>query len=244
LFDGFLKLYQEGRDDDVEGDDGRLPRLSVGDVPEAACGARRQHFTEPPPRYSEASLVKKLENSGSAAPRLTPAFSRPCATAPMCAWTAIASVPEDKGRIVTAFLTSFFKHYVEYDFTPILKKSSTKFPPGELSWKQLLRDFWKTSTSRPKRPKGLKFADVIDALDEILGPHMFPERDDGGDPRRCPTCGTGRLNLKLGKFGAFHRLLELSGMPLHAPVGRGGDENGDTSPRRSASIRSPVRKYR
>jgi DNA topoisomerase-1 len=134
-------------------------------------------------------------------------------------------LPEDKGRIVTAFLTSFFKRYVEYDFTADLEEKLDEVSAGELSWKQLLRDFWKNFHVAAEDTKSLKFADVIDALDKILGPHMFPEREDGGDPRRCPTCGTGRLNLKLGKFGAFIGCSNYPECRYTRQLGR-GDENG------------------
>ena len=112
-------------------------------------------------------------------------------------------IPEDKGRIVTAFLTSFFKRYVEYDFTAELEENLDKISAGELPWKKLLRDFWGDFHSATEQTKNLKFSDVIDALDEILGPHIFPKPGNGTDPRKCPSCDGGRLNLKLGRFGAF-----------------------------------------
>ena len=148
----------------------------------------------------------------------------------MCAWTAAASCPEDKGRIVTAFLSSFFKRYVEYDFTADLEEKLDEVSAGELSWKQLLRDFWTSFHAAAEETKSLKFADVITALDEILGPHMFPERADGGDPRICPTCGNGRLNLKLGKFGAFIGCSNYPECRYTRQMGR-GDENGGAEAR-------------
>ena len=230
LFDGFLKLYQEGRDDDVEGDDGRLPKLSAGDALKLLTVRDEQHFTEPPPRYSEASLVKKLEELGIGRPSTYASILSTLRDRAYVRMDRNRFVPEDKGRIVTAFLTSFFKHYVEYDFTADLEEKLDEVSAGDLSWKQLLRDFWKDFHVATEEAKGLKFADVIDALDEILGPHMFPEREDGGDPRRCPTCGTGRLNLKLGRFGAFIGCSNYPECRYTRQLGR-GDENGDTAPR-------------
>jgi DNA topoisomerase-1 len=231
LFDGFLKLYQEGRDDDAEGEDGRLPKISAGDALRLLAVRDEQHFTEPPPRYSEASLVKKLEELGIGRPSTYASILSTLRDRAYVRMDRNRFIPEDKGRIVTAFLTSFFKHYVEYDFTADLEEKLDEVSAGDLPWKQLLRDFWKDFHVATEEAKGLKFANVIDALDEILGPHMFPDREDGGDPRRCPTCGTGRLNLKLGKFGAFIGCSNYPECRYTRQLGRGGDENGDTSPR-------------
>jgi DNA topoisomerase-1 len=225
LFDGFLKLYQEGRDDDAEGEDGRLPKLAEGDALSLLAVRDDQHFTEPPPRYSEASLVKKLEELGIGRPSTYASILSVLRDRAYVRMERNRFVPEDKGRIVTAFLTSFFKRYVEYDFTADLEEKLDLVSAGELSWKQLLRDFWKNFHAAAEETKGLKFADVIGALDEILGPHMFPERDDGADPRVCPTCGTGRLNLKLGKFGAFIGCSNYPECRYTRQLGR-GDENG------------------
>ncbi|HEX3483931.1 MAG TPA: type I DNA topoisomerase [Micropepsaceae bacterium] len=230
LFDGFLKLYQEGRDDEADGEDGRLPKLSAGDGLSTLAVRDEQHFTEPPPRYSEASLVKKLEELGIGRPSTYASILSTLRDRAYVRMDRNRFIPEDKGRIVTAFLTSFFKRYVEYDFTADLEEKLDEVSAGELSWKQLLRDFWTSFHVATEETKSLKFAEVIDALDEILGPHMFPERADGGDPRLCPTCGTGRLNLKLGRFGAFIGCSNYPECRYTRQLGR-GDENGDASPR-------------
>jgi DNA topoisomerase-1 len=230
LFDGFLKLYQEGRDDEADGEDGRLPKLSSGDGLSTLAVRDAQHFTEPLPRYSEASLVKKLEELGIGRPSTYASILSTLRDRAYVRMDRNRFVPEDKGRIVTAFLTSFFKRYVEYDFTADLEEKLDEVSAGELSWKQLLRDFWKNFHAAAEDTKNLKFSDVIDALDAILGPHMFPEREDGGDPRRCPTCGTGRLNLKLGKFGAFIGCSNYPECRYTRQMAR-GDENGDAAPR-------------
>ena len=230
LFDGFLKLYQEGRDDEAEGEDGRLPKLAQGDPLSLLAVRDAQHFTEPPPRYSEASLVKKLEELGIGRPSTYASILSTLRDRAYVRMDRNRFVPEPKGRIVTAFLTSFFKRYVEYDFTADLEEKLDEVSAGELSWKQLLRDFWKSFHAATEETRNLKFSDVIDALDEILAPHMFPAREDGGDPRRCPTCGTGRLNLKLGKFGAFIGCSNYPECRYTRQLGR-GDENGEASPR-------------
>ena len=229
LFDGFLKLYQESRDDDANGDDARLPKLASGDPLSLKDVRPEQHFTEPPPRYSEASLVKKLEELGIGRPSTYASILTVLRDRAYVRMERGRFVPESKGRIVTAFLTSFFKRYVEYDFTADLEEKLDEVSAGELSWKQLLRDFWKSFHAAAEETKELKFADVITALDEILGPHMFPERAEGGDPRQCPLCGNGRLNLKLGRFGAFIGCSNYPECRYTRQMGR--DENGDAGPR-------------
>ena len=202
-FDGFLKIYHEGLDDEEDEDSKRLPQLARGDSLGTQEIKAEQHFTEPPPRYSEASLIKKMEELG---------IGRPST------YTAILSVlrergyvrlekkrlhPEDKGRIVTAFLEAFFSRYVEYDFTANLEESLDRISAGEIDWKEVLRDFWKDFIAAIEATKELRVTNVLDALNEILAPHIFPPKPDGSDPRQCPSCGTGQLSLKIGKFGSF-----------------------------------------
>jgi len=146
----------------------------------------------------------------------------------MC--VSIAGASEPKGRIVTAFLSSFFKHYIEYDFTADLEEKLDEVAAGELPWKQLLRDFWTNFHIATEEAKELKFADVVTALDNVLGPHMFPMREDGANPRTCPTCGNGRLGLKLGRFGAFIGCSNYPECRFTRQLGR-PDENGDAQPR-------------
>jgi DNA topoisomerase-1 len=203
LFDGFFAVYQEGQDDSASDDDARLPPLTDGESLRLIDVRQEQHFTEPPPRYSEASLVKKLEELGIGRPSTYASILSTLRDRAYVRMDKNRFIPEDKGRIVTAFLTSFFKRYVEYDFTADLEEKLDEVSAGELKWKDLLRDFWTAFSAAIADTKDLKFSAVIDALDEILGPHMFPEREDGADPRLCPTCGNGRLGLKLGRFGAF-----------------------------------------
>jgi DNA topoisomerase-1 len=230
LFDGFLKLYQEGRDDEADGEDGSLPKLAQNEPLKLIAVRDDQHFTEPPPRYSEASLVKKLEELGIGRPSTYASILSVLRDRAYVRLERGRFIPEAKGRIVTAFLSSFFKHYVEYDFTADLEEKLDEVAAGELSWKQLLRDFWTNFHAAAEETKELKFADVITALDEVLGPHMFPRREDGGDPRLCPTCNNGRLSLKLGRFGAFIGCSNYPECRFTRQLGRPG-ENGETAPR-------------
>jgi DNA topoisomerase-1 len=203
-FDGFLTLYQEGQDDDAEDEDGkRLPAMSQGEKLTKHSISATQHFTEPPPRFTEASLVKRMEELG---------IGRPSTYASILAvlrdrgYTRIDKkrlVPEDKGRLVVGFLESFFQKYVEYDFTASLEEQLDKVSNNELEWHQLLRDFWDDFIGAVGEIKDLRITQVLDALNELLGPHVFPKKEGGGDPRQCPNCSEGQLSLKVGRFGAF-----------------------------------------
>jgi DNA topoisomerase-1 len=208
-FDGFLTLYQEGRDDEEDEDGGRLPKMASGDPltrddqPGAPAIASTQHFTEPPPRYTEATLVKKMEELGIGRPST---YAATLATLRDREYVSVDKkrlIPSDKGRLVTAFLESFFERWVEYDFTASLEEDLDRISAGELEWREVLRRFWEKFSSHVAEVKDLRVSEVLDALNEELATHVFPARADGSDPRTCPTCGNGRLSLKLGKFGAF-----------------------------------------
>ena len=202
-FDGFLKLYEEG-DDDVAGENGgRLPILAKGDLLDARKIEAKQHFTEPPPRYTEASLIKKMEELGIGRPSTYASTLNILRDREYVRLDKKRLVPEDKGRLVTAFLENFFSRYVEYDFTADLEEKLDRISAGELQWKDVLRDFWREFIAAVHDIGDLRIAEVLDALNDMLGPHIFPVTGEGGDPRACPSCGTGRLSLKIGKFGAF-----------------------------------------
>ena len=203
-FDGFLTLYQEGEDDIVADEEGRrLPEMSAGENLSKRKIDASQHFTEPPPRYSEASLVKRMEELGIGRPSTYASILQVLKDRGYTRIEKKRLVPEDKGRVLTAFLESFFARYVEYDFTAGLEEQLDRISNNEMAWRDLLRDFWREFTAAVGDIKELRVAQVIDALDEMLAPHLFPPRADGADPRKCPSCETGRLSLKLGKFGGF-----------------------------------------
>ncbi len=202
-FDGFLKVYEEGTDD-AEGENGaRLPVLTKGDRLRANTVDANQHFTEPPPRYSEASLIKKMEELGIGRPSTYASTLNILREREYVRLDKKRLVPEDKGRLVTAFLENFFARYVEYDFTADLEEKLDLISAGQLAWKDVLRDFWRDFIAAVQDIGELRIAEVLDALNDMLGPHIFPGTEAGGDPRACPSCATGRLSLKIGKFGAF-----------------------------------------
>lgn len=203
-FDGFLTLYTEDRDDDGDDEDGkRLPAMTVGEKLSKQAIATTQHFTEPPPRYSEASLVKRMEELGIGRPSTYAATLQTLQDRDYVRIEKKRLVPEDKGRLVIAFLENFFDRYVEYGFTAALEEKLDLVSNHELDWKALLHDFWRDFTAAIESTKELRVTDVLAALNESLGPHIFPDKGDGSNPRLCPTCGSGMLSLKLGKFGAF-----------------------------------------
>jgi len=203
-FDGFLTLYQEGQDEDADDEEARrLPAMSAGERLAKRAIAADQHFTEPPPRYSEASLVKRLEELGIGRPSTYASILQVLKDRKYVRLDKRRLYPEDRGRIVVAFLESFFAKYVEYDFTAGLEQQLDLISNSEVAWRDVLRDFWRDFIGAIDGTKDLRISQVLDALDELLAPHLFPPREDGTDPRLCPTCGTGRLTLKLSKFGAF-----------------------------------------
>ncbi|MDB5739016.1 MAG: topoisomerase [Alphaproteobacteria bacterium] len=203
LFDGFLTLYLEGQDDDADEDGSRLPKLTAGDKTKVEQVNPAQHFTEPPPRYSEASLVKKLEELGIGRPSTYASILSTLRDRAYVKMDRQRFMPEDKGRLVTVFLSKFFQRYVAYDFTADLEEKLDEVSEGKLNWKQLLRDFWTEFSAAVGETKDLRITHVIDELEAVLAPHIFPHGEDGTDPRKCPSCADGRLNLKLGRFGAF-----------------------------------------
>ncbi|WP_336761985.1 type I DNA topoisomerase [Asaia sp. VD9] len=204
-FDGFLKLYSEGRDDTKsDEEEGRvLPSMSEGDSLSTRGVEADQHFTQPPPRFSEASLVKRMEEIGIGRPSTYASILTVLRDRNYVRLDARRFIPEDRGRLVTAFLTSFFERYVDTDFTATLEEQLDDISDGRADWHDIMAAFWRDFSAAVAQTKDLKISDVIDALDEDLGSHFFPAREDGGDPRQCTACGTGRLGLRLGKFGAF-----------------------------------------
>jgi len=206
-FDGFFAVYQEGQDDsgtEEDGDDKRLPAMESGEALERGEIKPEQHFTQPPPRYTEASLVKRLEELGIGRPSTYASIIQVLQDRDYVKLDSRRFVPEDRGRLVTAFLSNFFRQYVEYNFTADLENQLDDISNGSVDWKEVLRTFWHSFSAAIDGTKDLTVTQVLDALDESLGPHFFPEGEPGGpDPRKCPTCDDGRLGLKLGKFGAF-----------------------------------------
>jgi DNA topoisomerase I len=203
-FDGFLTLYQEGHDEADEDDESRrLPAMSQGELLQKQAINSSQHFTEPPPRYSEAALVKRMEELGIGRPSTYASILQVLQDRGYVRIDKKRLMPEDKGRVVVGFLESFFQRYVEYDFTASLEEQLDRIANHEIDWKQVLQDFWVDFIGAVNDIKELRITQVLDALNELLGPHIFPPRPEGGDPRQCPNCATGKLSLKVGRFGAF-----------------------------------------
>ncbi len=229
-FDGFLTLYQEGRDNGEDEDEGgRLPPMAAGDRLAERGIETEQHFTEPPPRYTEATLIKKMEELGIGRPSTYAATLAVLRDRDYVRLEKRQLIPEDKGRLVTAFLESFFKRYVEYDFTADLEEKLDQISNGDLLWKDVLREFWRQFSSDVDQTKDLRVSEVLDHLNELLGPHVFPPRADGSDPRQCPSCGNGKLSLKMGKFGAFVGCSNYPECRYTRQLAVATDENGNGS---------------
>ena len=241
-FDGFLTLYQEDTDDDerqinkqADEKDRRLPPMTEGDPTKLTEIRPSQHFTQPPPRYSEASLVKTLEELGIGRPSTYASILQVLRDRDYVTMDRRRFVPEDRGRLVTTFLKKFFTRYVDYDFTANLEEELDAIASGHVMWKEALQQFWTDFSKAVEDTKELRITDVINHLNEDLGPHFFPEREDGSDPRACPACKEekrdgGELSLKLGKFGAFIGCANYPDCrytrPLILPDGEDGSEEG------------------
>ncbi|HET6609636.1 MAG TPA: type I DNA topoisomerase [Rhodopila sp.] len=234
-FDGFLKLYREDTDDKAEGapddDENRmLPPMAERDPLKRGKVDASQHFTQPPPRYSEASLVKKMEELGIGRPSTYASILSVLQDRNYVRLDKRRFIPEDRGRLVTAFLVSFFEHYVDTNFTAALEEKLDDISAGQREWRSVMRAFWEEFSKAVEQTRELKISDVIAALDQDLGPHFFPSREDGGDPRVCTACGTGRLGLKLGRYGSF---IGCSNYPAcqytrRLAIDPGGEDGGQT----------------
>lgn len=203
-FDGFIAAYTEQKDEDSEDEENRrLPEIRADETLKRESVNATHHTTEPPPRYSEASFIKKMEELGIGRPSTYVATLKTLEDRDYVKIENRKLVPQAKGRLVTAFMESFFRHYVEYDFTASLEEKLDEVSDGKLAWRDVLADFWKDFSGAVDEIKELRVTNVLDALNEELAPLVFPEREDGSNPRICPKCGTGNLSLKLGKYGAF-----------------------------------------
>ncbi len=233
-FDGFLKLYREDVDDAPEGhaaaDESRmLPPMQERDPLTRGDVSADQHFTQPPPRYSEASLVKKMEELGIGRPSTYASILTVLRDRSYVRLENKRFVPEDRGRLVTAFLTSFFERYVDSNFTASLEEQLDDISGGRAEWRAVMQAFWEQFSHAVEQTRDLKISDVIDALDQDLGQHFFPARADGADPRLCPACHAGRLGLKLGRHGSFIGCSNYPGCQYTRRLAiDGGEDGGET----------------
>jgi DNA topoisomerase-1 len=231
LFPGYLALYEEGRDEKAEDPEGaRMPALREGDAPVKTGVEATQSFTQPPPRYSEASLVKRLEELGIGRPSTYAATLQTLKDREYVRVEKGRFVPEESGRLVTAFLERFFDRYVNYDYTAELEEELDDVSGGRLDWQKLLDDFWRHFKPKAGEVMDQKPSEITQALDEFLSPWLYPPRADGSDPRVCPQCGNGRLSLRGGKFGAFVACSNYPDCRYTQKFGQGGDQAQSDGP--------------
>ena len=237
LFDGFLKVYEESSDDAEQSEDeSRLPQMSEGEHIEKLSVDPEQHFTQPPPRYTEASLVKKMEDLGIGRPSTYANIVTTIQDREYVRKEKNRLFPEDKGRIVTIFLLNFFKRYVEFDFTAGLENQLDAVSAGKGNYKELLGKFWDDFSEAISETSELRISEVLDVLDDALAPQLYPPKEDGSDPRRCPKCGNGQLHLKSSRTGGFvgcgnypecNFTRPISGETNESAERLLGEENGD-----------------
>src|SRR5881398_2771863 len=231
LFPGFLALYEEGRDEKAEDDEGaRMPALREGDAPAKTGVEAVQSFTQPPPRYSEASLVKRLEELGIGRPSTYASILQTLKDREYVRVEKNRFIPEESGRLVTAFLERFFEKYVSYDYTAELEEELDDVSGGRLDWQKLLHAFWRDFKPKTGEVMDQKPSEITAALDEFLAPWLYPPRADGSDPRVCPQCGNGRLSLRGGKFGAFVACSNYPECRFTQKFGQTGGEQASEGP--------------
>lgn len=232
LFPGYLALYEEGIDDSDDEEARRLPRMKEGDAPAKKQVDAEQHFTQPPPRYSEASLVKKMEELGIGRPSTYASVLQVIKDRDYVVVDKNRFIPSESGRLVTAFLERFFEKYVSFDFTAGLEDELDEISGGRAQWQKVLEAFWRDFKPKTAEVMEQKPSEVTAALDLFLAPYLFPEQEDGGDPRLCPACKAGQLALRGGRFGAFVACAnypECKFTRKFAQPGSAGD-TGDTGP--------------
>ena len=226
LFPGFMALYDEGRDDPQDEESARMPVLREGAAPAKTGVESTHHFTQPPPRYSEASLVKRLEELGIGRPSTYASILQTLKDREYVRVEKARFVPEESGRLVTAFLERFFERYVSYDYTAELEEELDDVSGGRLEWHKLLQDFWRDFRPKAGEVMDQKPSEITAAIDEFLAPWLYPPREDGSDPRLCPQCGNGRLSLRGGKFGAFIACSNYPECKYTQKFGQAGGEQG------------------
>ena len=229
LFPGYLALYEEGRDEEEAEDSRRLPRLREGDCPAKKGVDAEQHFTQPPPRFSEASLVKQLEELGIGRPSTYASIIQTLKDRAYVRVEKNRFFAEESGRLVTAFLERFFEKYVEYDYTAGLEEELDDVSGGRAQWQAVLEAFWRDFKPRTSEVMAFQPSEVTAALDQFLEPYLFPAKADGSDPRLCPNCGNGRLALRGGRFGAFVACSNYPECKYTRRFAQGGAQAGEDS---------------
>ncbi|MFN3146898.1 MAG: type I DNA topoisomerase [Paracoccaceae bacterium] len=229
LFDGFLKIYEEGRDDVAEGDDDkRLPQIAQGEPAAKRDVIPEQHFTQPPPRYTEATLVKRMEELGIGRPSTYASIVTTIQDRGYVRKDKNRLFPEDKGRLVTIFLINYFRKYVGYDFTADLEGQLDDVSAGDRDWKEVLDRFWRDFKAHVDETADLRIGEVLEKIDEVLAPHLYPPTADGSDPRVCPNCGAGRLSMRTARSGgAFIGCSNYPECRFTRPFGPPGMDDGD-----------------
>ena len=244
LFDGFLRVYEEGVDDQIVDDgDKRLPQVAQGEEMAKRSIAPDQHHTQPPPRYTEATLVKRMEELGIGRPSTYASIVTTIQTREYVRKENNRLFPEDKGRLVIAFLENYFRQYVGYNFTAQLEEELDDISGGREDYKAVLSRFWREFSMAIGETTDLRITEVLEKINEVLAPHIFPANEDGSDPRICKNCGNGRLSMRTARSGGafigcsnypecrYTRPLsgEVEGGDIAGPDGKmlGEDENGD-----------------
>ena len=228
-FDGFYRVYKEDRDDETENDEDEngqaLPEFKEKEALDLLDVKPQQHFTEPPPRYSEASLVKKMEELGIGRPSTYAAIISVLQDRGYVKLDKKRFFPEERGRIVTTFLKEFFAKYVEFGYTADLEDELDVISNGKMNWKSFLKKFWKDFNGNIGEVMEKPFPEVLEVLNQKVGDHIFGRDEHGHLKDECLTCKKGKLGLRLGKFGAFIGCSNYPDCKHTMQLFKEGDEN-------------------
>ncbi len=230
LFPGYLALYEEGTDDSADEESRRLPRMREGDAPAKKGVDAEQHFTQPPPRFSEASLVKRMEELGIGRPSTYASIIKTLKDRAYVRIEKNRFFAEESGRLVTAFLERFFPKYVGFDYTADLEEELDDVSGGRAQWQAVLEAFWRDFKPLTVDVMEQQPSAITAELDIFLAPYLFPDKADGGDPRLCPNCGEGKLALRGGRFGAFVACSNYPECKYTRRFAQGGSADEDTGP--------------
>ncbi len=231
LFDGFIAIYEEGRDDTGDDDDGRLPQIAQGEPATKKGVEPEQHHTQPPPRYTEATLVKRMEELGIGRPSTYASIVTTIQDRDYVTKDKGRLIPQDKGRLVIAFLSNYFRKYVEYDFTADLENQLDEVSAGDADYKAVLHSFWRDFSAALAETADLRIGEVLDKINEVLAPHLFPPTEDGTDPRLCPNCHAGKLSMRTARSGgAFIGCSNYPECRYTRPFGPPGMEDNSIGP--------------
>ena len=203
IFEGFRKAFSYDENEEINNNENKeLPIIEEGKEVITDDVVPQQHFTQAKPRYSEATLVKKMVDLGIGRPSTYASIVSTIQSRQYVRKEKNRLIPEDKGKLISIFLTEYFRKYVEYDYTAELEVELDNISSGKSEWVKILAKFWKEFYPTIEAAKDLRISEVLDKINEILTPHIFPNNDGKKDPRLCHSCNEGILSIRTSRSGS------------------------------------------